>query len=765
MNQKYCRLRVRIAGSERVSLEIRDWDDKQKEYAGDLGYKDENRSRILELHHAARKGELSGPGVEELGKRLFSVLFAERLRREFLEIYRKAGNENAMLRLELEVDEVGYPEIASLPWEFMYAPPEADGGGIWLATAPNMVFSRRRVEGEISDAIKLAKGERLRIALAVSAPEGLGKVQYDAVADVLKELSLSQGFDFLDIICPASQVEIDKVLEEKKPHIFHFIGHSRLIKDENGKEKGQLALTGPAGFVDWVSADVFSERFHRHQPGLVVLQSCESGALSSSEALVGIASKVVQKYIPAVVAMQYKVSNATAKRFALEFYRRLAKYEPVDKAIQESRLKIALRPGGGASRDFATPVLFMQVKEERLFQRHPDDIVEVAKKSQNDYEIDIKSLMAKLTFRLDDIGMQLFTDVTNLLYKIGSKGPDEDGKKYIQLIREFISKTLTVEEFEQQWDKYREKSHLEQVEKGPDYEILADRLNRGKIIPFLGSDVLLLSGFPVPSSPDIVGKMAKRVGCPDFSGTLSMLFQYCESKKKWDRGRIIKEFREMMMEERQKGLSNSLYELLAKIKSAVLVISSSYDDLLEHAFREKGKRFLVLSHYFQTTSDIADGKILLQYDHKTEPEKPCLAKDLPDLEEETKKGYSIIYKICGYFRVKDPLTPDENEETTPLMIMENDFFAFSRKLEYLIPLYITTRFSDLGFLFLGYNLHEWQDRLIADSLLEKCPKKVDSFTVCENLTPYEWAFWKSTHKLITYREELKDFVHRLYGHI
>ncbi|MCP4375903.1 MAG: CHAT domain-containing protein, partial [bacterium] len=124
----------------------------------------------------------------------------------------------------------------------------------------------------------------------------------------------------------------------------------------------------PDGKMELVSADDFSELFTRHQPGVVVLQSCEGGTLSASKAFVGIASQIVQQNIPVVVAMQYQVSNSSATRFAQEFYKRLAEHDPVDLAVQEGRRQIALGPAGYNRRDFATPNLFMRVRDGHLFQ-------------------------------------------------------------------------------------------------------------------------------------------------------------------------------------------------------------------------------------------------------------------------------------------------------------------------------------------------------------------------------------------------------------
>ncbi len=96
--------------------------------------------------------------------------------------------------------------------------------------------------------------------------------------------------------------------------------------------------------------------------GLVILNSCKGTVVSSNQAFAGTAPNLVQKGIPAVVAMQYSILDSTAKLFADEFYRTLALGYPVDEAIQETRNAISVEVGLD-KRDFATPVLYMRAKD------------------------------------------------------------------------------------------------------------------------------------------------------------------------------------------------------------------------------------------------------------------------------------------------------------------------------------------------------------------------------------------------------------------
>jgi hypothetical protein len=369
--QAYYTYRIRIANSNSVQVQKLDPNDKDLgQPSGRFGYKGKIRTRIQTLHQAARRGELADQEVQELGEKLFTALFNPVLSRDFFVLYEQVVQERALLRLELDVDERELPEVASLPWEFMCVPPGEDYGTVWLGTDPNLIFSRRRANWKVLEPILLKEGECLRIALVVAAPGKLGSVVYDKIWRELQNLAHEQNnrFELLDLVESATPLEIDKVLERGEPHIFHFIGHAEL-KKENQRDIARIALadeTSPDE-PNWIGAERFSGLFRRYRPGIVVLQACEGGSLSASEAFVGVASYIVQQNIPVVVAMQYEVSNVTAQRFALEFYKRLAQYDPVDKAAQEGRRRISLAPTGQNERDFATPVIFMRVKDGHLF--------------------------------------------------------------------------------------------------------------------------------------------------------------------------------------------------------------------------------------------------------------------------------------------------------------------------------------------------------------------------------------------------------------
>ena len=372
MSNSYYIYRIRLNNNHHV--EIEKYDDAKKSLgrpSGDFCYQ-EKQQEIQRLLEVASNHKLSAEETCQLGEALFNSLFDSTLGQDFINFYFQVVQEKEQkLRIELDIDEEEMPEFAALPWEFLCIPEKINQGTIWLGTDPNLVFSRRRALWNSAKTIQLKPGEKLRIALAISAPEDEGPVEYAEVQEYLEELAKEQSeeIELLPIINPATKVEIDKLLE-RKPHIFHFIGHGR-FEDKAGKKVGEIALGRKVGKrirAKWVNENFFAGLFVRHRPGIVFLQACEGGKQSASEAFKGVAPKIVAQNIPVVVAMQYKVQNATANAFSAEFYGRLAKGEPVDVAAQNGRYRVALE-ADYLGNDFAAPVIFMRVENGYLFQK------------------------------------------------------------------------------------------------------------------------------------------------------------------------------------------------------------------------------------------------------------------------------------------------------------------------------------------------------------------------------------------------------------
>ncbi|MGB6170171.1 MAG: hypothetical protein WBF52_21500, partial [Geitlerinemataceae cyanobacterium] len=124
MTKTYYTYRIRVANRDRVQVEK--WDSQRQHLgqpSGIFRYQ-EKLEELTPLLKIARENRLKDSGkARELGEALFDILFDDRLRQDFVNFYYKVvQQEKQLLRVELDIDERGMPEVAALPWEFLCLP-------------------------------------------------------------------------------------------------------------------------------------------------------------------------------------------------------------------------------------------------------------------------------------------------------------------------------------------------------------------------------------------------------------------------------------------------------------------------------------------------------------------------------------------------------------------------------------------------------------------------------------------------------------------
>jgi peptidoglycan hydrolase-like protein with peptidoglycan-binding domain len=99
---------------------------------------------------------------------------------------------------------------------------------------------------------------------------------------------------------------------------------------------------------------------------LVVLNSCEGARTTLTDPYAGVATTLVHLGVPAVVAMQFEISDDAAILFAEELYTNLiGRQDPLDAAIGEARKAIYAEVDLA---EWATPVLFLGDPDVELFR-------------------------------------------------------------------------------------------------------------------------------------------------------------------------------------------------------------------------------------------------------------------------------------------------------------------------------------------------------------------------------------------------------------
>ena len=294
-----------------------------------------------------------------LGKYLFEAVFHG----EVLSFLRRSQDEIARqgadgLRVRLLLTDV--PELAKLPWELFYDP--AHNQFLSLSTQSPVV----RYLDVLQRQEPMATEPPLHVLVMISAPKDQPPLdveeEWAKLNKALADLK-AQGQVLLHRLDTATLAELQKQLRQGKYHIFHFMGHGAF--DEQTQD-GLLVLEDGAGASHLVSSQVLGTLLH-DEPSLrlAVLNACEGARGSHSGPFAGTAQTLVQKGIPAVVAMQSPITDGAAKILAHEFYLALADGYPVDAALAEARKAIYRQ---GNEHEWGTPVLFMRSTDGILWQ-------------------------------------------------------------------------------------------------------------------------------------------------------------------------------------------------------------------------------------------------------------------------------------------------------------------------------------------------------------------------------------------------------------
>lgn len=313
------------------------------------------------------------PPLQEIGAMLFQRLFPEKIRK----LYDMSVKNDYSLRIRLIVHP---PELVWLHWEFLY---HAEKESV-LGISPHTVLVRHiPLDEKIAP---LAATLPLRILVFISSPSDLPPLNVALEKDLIRERMaelVQAGTVEIDILEGSrmtsstragiaentykrrmtTSLGLLEILRPKRYHIFHFIGHGS-FNEQSGF--GSLAFeheeTGKAVAVE---ASVLKSLFADHQVRLVVLNGCETAVASERFPLLGVAPALARGGVPAVVAMQFPITDKAAIIFSRIFYGELAAGQPVDAAVTQARLGIYTQFKD--RRDWGTPVVFMRSPDGMLW--------------------------------------------------------------------------------------------------------------------------------------------------------------------------------------------------------------------------------------------------------------------------------------------------------------------------------------------------------------------------------------------------------------
>ena len=249
------------------------------------------------------------------------------------------------------------PELLSVPWELLYRRPT------FLASQRRTPIVRYLDTGGAAPPLRIDGA--VRVLGVVASPSGLPALD---VADERRRVEaaladvVARGLVTLDWCDPATPRRLREQLRDGSYHILHFIGHS----DFTDAGEGLLFLEDDSGAAAQVTEAVLTNLLgDQVSLRLVILNSCEGARTTLNDPFAGIATSLVALGVPAVVAMQFTISDRAAIVFAEELFTSLiGRQYPIDAAVSEARKAVFTEVN---EIEWATPVLFLRTVDGQLF--------------------------------------------------------------------------------------------------------------------------------------------------------------------------------------------------------------------------------------------------------------------------------------------------------------------------------------------------------------------------------------------------------------
>jgi hypothetical protein len=343
-----------------------------------------------------------------------------------------------------------------------------------------------------------------------------------------------------------------------------------------------------------------------------------------------------------------------------------------------------------------------------------------------------KALIAQLINRMAEIPT-VFAEVVKVL-----NSPHQGAE--IELISEYTQKFIHRELTAEQYTEFCQ-AFLTTPKKSAsvnNYAALANRIIRGEMVLFIGSNLLQTSGQTASEESQLASILAKKIGYSSFTGTLSSIAELYQLLPEHGRISLLSELHKALP---SAGTRIKLYDSLAKITAPLVLISSAYDNLLEQAFIDADKPYVELSSIIIRRDEYDIGHVVVRYSDDKYPKRTYIEEELSRLNV-LKQGYSIIYKIRGTCK-KDL----QDSERDALTLSESNYFTFARYGKKIIPSYLSRQFRDRGFLFMGFSPKNWEDRLLVNILLKKRQYSSEAcYTIASSdssLDKMEAAYWGS----------------------
>lgn len=390
--------------------------------------------------------------AKSLGGRLFNAVFSGEVWSCLRSSLDETARQGVGLRLRLRLADV--PELADIPWEYLYNP-SIDRFFSLSVDTPLVRYL------DLPERIRpLGIEPPLRVLVMISSPCDYPSLDVEgewAKLKVALDDLKHRGLVVLDRLEHATLSALQKQLRQEAYHIFHFIGHGSFDKQ---LQDGVLIMEDENQQSRLVSGQNLGRVLHDERTlRLVLLDACEGARSSRIDPFAGTAQSLVQQGILAVIAMQFEVTDETARTFAHQFYDALADGYPVDAALSEARKAIFAK---GNTVEWGTPVLYTRSPDGSIFDITTD--VEVMPKSKRERDAEARSIAQAKQIERDALSLEGCADVEAIRKIHRSLIVDEMADWVSTLLRRFSRVSQDVDAALLQESAYNQRLALRGVE-------------------------------------------------------------------------------------------------------------------------------------------------------------------------------------------------------------------------------------------------------------------------------------------------------------
>ncbi len=305
-----------------------------------------------------------------LGRQLFDTVFSGPVGECLSRSRGQAADEQSALRIRLLLSDC--PELAGLPWELLYDRRDDR----FLALTDHTAVVRYLPPPVQPHAVPVSLP--LRVLVVRSEPADCPQLDLAAewaqVTAALDELTDAAVITFTELAA-ATLSELRRALQRDTFHVLHFLGH-RGLDPEDGEV---LLFSDRSGRSLPVTGERLGLLLHEHasirlavlstrgggpaQPPRLAQPPRPAGAAQPTGPAGTVADALLRAGLPAVIAMQFEISNATTAEFGPALYAAIAAGRPAEAAIAQARQAMhAVSPLG-----WAAPVLHLGADDAALF--------------------------------------------------------------------------------------------------------------------------------------------------------------------------------------------------------------------------------------------------------------------------------------------------------------------------------------------------------------------------------------------------------------